>query len=249
MNKRKLIVIFNLLIWINVSYSQVSRLDVADRFLASNFKTFYSVDTELGYCMAPIIEERVVSELKDSASFNYAFDSLSTYINIKTSDDSLIRTFSWDRRSGGSWHDMASYAQFKSKLGKIKCQRLDSGDEGGTGEPTDVIIYDIHTIRIENKPYYLILGWGTHGGGYHHSLARVYKTNGDTLTLCDSIFQGQKYLSVSTPRINKIELEYDAESKIISYYHYEFDESTGLYKREGTKEEWILKGGVFTKNK
>ena len=247
MNKR-LLIIFNLLISINISYSQESRLDVADRFLTSNFKTFYSVDTELEYCMAPIIEERVVTELKDSTSFNYSYDSLSNYIKIRTSEDSLIRTFSWDRRSRGSWHDMASYTQFKSKSGKINHQRLDSGDESGTGEPANVLIYGIHTINIENNSYYLMLGWGTHGAGKHHSLARVYKINGETLILCDSIFQGLNYLSVRANRGNKIELKYDTELMTISYYRYEFDENTGFYKRDGIKEEWILNDGIFIKN-
>lgn len=246
MNKT-LFFIISILKLINVSYSQECKLEVADRFLASNFKAFYSAKTEIKYCMAPIVEEKIISHLKDSSSFNYPYDSLSKYIQIETSEDSMVRAFSWDRISGGSWHDMASYVQFKSESGKIKCQRLDSGDESATGEPTDVIIYDVHHFYIENESYYLLLGRGTHGSGQHHSLARVIKISGETLSLCDSIFEGQEYLFVEANRINKIDLEYNAETKSISFYRYEFNENEGFYESEGKKEEWILEGGVFIK--
>ena len=137
----------------NNSYGQKSESNFTDDYFTSNFEILYSVDTEMAYCIAPIVEERLVSDLADTTSFYNPFKKLSEYISIETSSDSLVKTYSWDRISGGSWHDNASYIQFKTKSGKIKYKRLDSGIERETGEPTDVIIYDIMypftlTIRL-----------------------------------------------------------------------------------------------------
>lgn len=227
--------------------SQTSSSSFKDEYLTSNFKTFYAVDFEMGYCIGPIVEKRLVKTLQDSASFQYPFDSLSRYVKIRTSENGLLRTFSWDRRSGGTWHNMASYAQYKTDSGMVHCQKLDSGNEGKTGAPTDVVIYDIHTLLIENEPHYLLLGWGTHGSGKHHSLARVYKIEEDTLRQCDTIFEGQPDLAVYANRINKIELQYTPKTQTITYYHYEYDPDSGFFKREGSMEKWFLKNKVFLK--
>lgn len=210
--------LFFLLILIQTAYAQESRLDETDKFLASNFKTLHTVDTELRNCMAPIIEGRVIAELKDAESFKHPFDSLAHYVKIRTSKDSLLRTFSWDRRSGGSWHSMASYAQYKTTSGKINIKRLDVGDEFNTGAPTAVLIYDVYPIITQNDTYYLVLGWGTYGGGEQHSLARVYKIDGETLTLCNSIFNGKKHLVIHANRGSEINLEYDTASRTLSFF-------------------------------
>lgn len=228
-------------------YAQNTMLEHTDQYLASNFEAFNSVDTELGYCMGKIIEERVVAELKDSTTFHYSFDSLAKYINIQTAESGLLRTFSWNKRSGGSWHDMAAHVQYKTDSGTVKHQNLSSGEEDRTGEPTGVIIYAVHTIDIKNKSHYLLLGWGTYGGGKHHSLARVYTIAEDSLQLHNSMFNGEKYLYAEANRGDKIELEYDQGSNTLSYYKYKLDEDTGFYEREGRKEKWVLEREVFVK--
>ena len=231
------------------SYGQENESNFADDYYSSIFETLYSVDTEMAYCIAPIVEERLVYELADTSSFRNLFKKLSEYISIETSSDSLVKTYSWDRISGGSWHDNASYIQFKTKSGKIKYKRLDSGIERETGEPTDVIIYDIHNIRIKDESYYLLLGWGTHGGGLHHSLARVYKIKDEEVVLCDSFFDGDKYLHVGAPRVGKIDLQYNYETKELSHNYYEYDASVGFYDPKENKRIWLLENDKFVLQK
>lgn len=231
------------------SHGQESESNFTDYYYSSIFETLYSVDTEMAYCIAPIVEERLVSKLADTSSFHNPFKKLSEYISIETSSDSLVKTYSWDRISGGSWHDNASYLQFKTKSGKIKYKRLDSGIERETGEPTDVIIYDIHNIKIKDESYYLLLGWGTHGGGLHHGLARVYKIKDEEIVLCDSFFDGEKYIPVYTNRVFKIDLKYNSEAKTLSHNHFEYDESVGYYKPKENKRIWLLENDKFVLQK
>lgn len=238
-----------LFVFANISYGQESESNFTDDYFSSIFETLYSVDTEMAYCIAPIVEERLVSDLADTTSFYNPFKKLSEYISIETSSDSLVKTYSWDRISGGSWHDNASYIQFKTKSGKIKYKRLDSGIERETGEPTDVIIYDIHNIRIKDESYYLLLGWGTHGGGLHHGLARVYKIKDEEIVLCDSFFDGEKYIPVYTNRVFKIDLKYNSEAKTLSHNHFEYDESVGYYKPKEDKKIWLLENDKFVLQK
>ena len=229
----------------NISLAQEYEFD--DTFIAENFKLLNSIDSELAGSISPIIEKRLVLDLKDSSSFYSPLTKLSKYVTIKTSEDSLVKTYSWDRINGGSWHDMASYIQYKTSSGKIKHLRLDTGDETGTGEPTSVIIYDVFHIKTKNESLYLLLGWGTYGSGKHHSLARVYKIIDNDIVLCDTIFGGKKYIFAGANRGDKINLEYDSKLKQLSYFSYEFDDDIGFYKREQHKETWLFKSGKFVK--
>ncbi len=247
--KQATLLIMLLFAFASNSHGQESESNFTDDYFSSIFETLYSVDTEMAYCIAPIVEERLVSKLADTSSFYNPFKKLSEYVSIKTSSDSLVKTYSWDRISGGSWHDNASYLQFKTKSGKIKYKRLDSGIEQETGEPTDVIIYDIHNIRIKDEFYYLLLGWGTHGGGRHHSLARVYKIKDEEIVLCDSFFDGEKYIPVYTNRVFKIDLKYNSEAKTLSHNHFEYDESVGYYKPKANKRIWLLENDKFVLQK
>lgn len=234
----------------NISFGQESDLEFTDSYLASLFEIFYKVDTEIAGCMSPILEERLVLDLADSTEFNNSFKKLSKYVTIRTSNDSLVKTFSWDRISGGSWHDNASYAQFRTHNGKVKHQRLDSGNEWETGEPTSVLIYKINTIKIDGKTFYLFLGYGTYGGGKHHSLARVYTIEGDKMILCKSMFEEEDYLYVGANRMNEINLDYNSDLKELSYNHYNFDDSIGFYDGNKERKTFVLKNKKFIeKNK
>ena len=247
--KQATLLIMLLFAFASNSHGQESESNFTDDYYSSIFETLYSVDTEMAYCIAPIVEERLVSKLADTSSFYNPFKKLSEYVSIKTSSDSLVKTYSWDRISGGSRHDNASYLQFKTKSGKIKYKRLDSGIEQETGEPTDVIIYDIHNIRIKDEFYYLLLGWGTHGGGRHHSLARVYKIKDEEIVLCDSFFDGEKYLHIGAPRVGRIDLQYNYETKELSHNYYEYDASVGFYKPTGNIRIWLLENDKFVLQK
>lgn len=244
MPKLKLIALA-ILLFSTISIAQTN--DFNDTYLAENFKLLNTVDSELAIAISPIIENRLKRELKDSSSFYNSHTNLSKYISINMSEDSLVKTYSWDRIDGGTWHDMASYAQYKTSSGTIKYLRLDSGNEGDTGEPTSVIIYDIFHIKAKKASYYLLLGWGTYGGGMHHSLARVYRITNDEFVLCDSMFQGQQYALVTLPRVAKINLTYNPKTKELSYFNYDDEGDNTTHQEELKRDTWLFKNGTFIK--
>lgn len=244
-----LVIFFGIILSFNSAFAQESDMDFHDRYLADLFKMFYTVDSEIAYCMSPIIESRLISNLNDSADFHNPYKKLSKYVTISRSEDSLVKLLSWDRISGGSWHDYASYVQFKTKSGEVKYQRLDSGNETETGEPTSVLVYKVHTFNVKGDSHYMVMGYGTYGSGKQHVLVRMYKINDDKFVLCEKVFGDEKYLYVGSNRVDKINLEFNPEAEELSYNYYEFDGDIGFYKREPIRVTWVFDDGKFIKIK
>lgn len=215
----------------------------SDELLSKSFKAYQEVDFEFSYHMFPFIKKRFLNHLKDSSSFSNPHDSLSKYIGIKYSSDSLVKTYSWNERDAGCCYSSEIYAQFKTKLGDIKfidLKDLDDGDE-------DVFIKDIQMIEIENKPYYLILGWGTCCGGKHYSTAKVYEIKNGSFYKSKSIFNDKTDLYIGANRGSEIELKYSTKQKILSYNFYGKIGDSGFYEQKKTIVKWKLKKKGFKK--
>lgn len=217
--------------------------DYSDQLLTSSFKLFQSADLELANHMLPFIRERFENELKDTSSFENSYDSLSNYIGIKYASDGLLKTYCWSERSGGCCHTSATFAQFKTKSGKIKYRDLESPKDDGT----EIFITDLQKIEFNDNSYYLILGWGTCCEGKHYEIARIYQIREDNFVQVDAVFEGQKDLFIGANRDNEIELKYNPELKELTYNHYEFDDETGFYTREKSMIKWTLKKDGFKK--
>jgi len=211
-----------------------------DQFLTSSFKTFQSADFEMAYHILPFFAGTFY---KDSASFYNPFDSLSNYISIKYSSDSLLKTYSWSERNGSCCHTSATFAQFITRSGKIDFVDLEKPNHEGV----EIFIQDLQMIPINNEPHYLILGWGTCCGGKHYATARIYKVVGDSLIQCDSVFNDEKEIYIGGNRSQELGLNFDSKNRILTYNLYDLDEEIGFYKKSFTKESWQLKNKGFVK--
>lgn len=221
--------------------SAQNKSNYPDVFLTSSFKVFQSADFEMAYHLLPFLRKRFVKELKDTSSFYNPYDSLSKYIGIRYSSDSLLKTYCWSERNGSCCHTSATFAQFKTGSGKIKFADLE--DDGHEGQ--EIFITDLQMIEIGNTPHYLILGWGSCCGGKHFGLARIYEITRDTLVQSQTLFDSEDEIYVGANRSQEIGLEYSPELKTLSYSSYPFDEETGFYKKEKTIVEWKLKKKGF----
>lgn len=226
---------------ITQSISGQKRNNYSDNFLTSSFKLFQSADFELANQMLPFIRDRFVEELKDTLSFTNSYDSLSNYIGIKYSSDSLLKTYCWSERSGGCCHTSATFAQFKTKSGKIKYLDLETPKDDGT----EIFIKDLQRIEINDAPFYLLLGWGTCCGGKHYQVARIYEITIENLVQVDSVFDYETTLYIGANRSQKIELKYSPDTKILSYNNYAFDDDIGFYTNEKSVVKWKLKRSGF----
>lgn len=197
--------------------------------------------------LAKQFRENMEALLKEEISSTYAFDSLRRYVQICKSADGKVRTFSWDELEGGNWHNMTAFAQYRTASGKLALKRLDSetDDEAETGEFSDVRIYAIHELKTAGGTSYLLIGSGTHGGGMHHALARVFAVSGDAFESSRNVFGNYAALLTEIPRSFPPDMRYDEKTGTLSFNSYSFgDEITG--KGRGLKPvTYVFTNGVF----
>jgi hypothetical protein len=237
--------IFIILVFGCLTYSSTGQTkeDFSDKFLTSSFKVFQSADFELAQHILPFLRKRFTNELEDTSSFYNPYDSLSKHISIMYSADRKMKTYCWSERNGSCCHTSATFAQFITESGTIKyvdLEEFENSDE-------DIFITDLQNIEIQNKPYYLILGWGTCCGGKQYEVARVFEIIKDTLIKSDSIFNNETEIYVGANRYQKIELKYSSKQKILSYNKYDFDENEGFYTEEKYIVKWNLTEKGFVK--
>ena len=233
MKKFKLIIITFLTI--NFTIGQ-SHNKYSDELLSTSFKAYNEVDFEMAFHIYPFLKDRFLEQLKDSSSFFNPYDSSSIHIDIRFSSDSLVKTYAWNQRDSGCCYSTETYAQFRTASGGIEYQDLEELKK----EEEEVFITDLQMIKIQNKPYYLILGWGTCCGGKHYSTANIYEVKNDSFIKSDSFFNSEADLYVGANRNQEIELKYSTEHKILSYNSYAFNEEIGFYKDIKTLVKWEL---------
>lgn len=191
-------------------------------------------------------KKRLKKELASGVGLDCKFDSLSTEMRIVQSEDKLLRIFSWDELSGGTWHDMAAFAQYKTSSGAIGSKQLDSNREMELSQYSDIIISKIHLVKMRDKIFYLTIGWGTHGAGHHHMMAQIFSIDGNKLVKCVDCFDSGKDLVVVSGRAYDPDLKYDPVSKRISYNEFKEDEGNWMMPTGKTITLKIV-NGMFKK--
>jgi hypothetical protein len=217
------------------------RAEYSDKFLTSSFKVFKDADFEMAYHILPFLRKRFNTEIQDSATFFYPYDSLSNYIDIKHSSDSLLRIFCWSERNGSCCYTSATYAQYRTVNGGVKVQDLEVEEDEGE----DVFITDLYTIEIDSKVCYLLLGWGTCCGGKQHEKARVYEIKNGGLVKSKTVFEGRNEIYVGANRTQETGMNYSVKSKTLTYIQYEVDKETSFFTNEKTVVKWKLTKSGF----
>ena len=205
-----------------------------------------SADPQLRYdSLAPSFLRLISEQLTNPITFNNSFDSLSKYLNIKTSADRKIKFYSWDDINGGTWHNINCLAQFKADNGNIIVQQLNTENIDSV-DYTDSGIYDVFEIFINATKYYLTFASGTHGSGHQHKIVQVFSIVSDKLIKCKSCFADNKDLIIEYPRSDKANLVFNEKTSEISYSEFELDDDIGFYKPTGQVITLKLNKGKFT---
>jgi hypothetical protein len=230
------------------SWGQNAALRKIDTELTDAFKKLISTDydSHLNDSLRTSFKKRLIKQLADPLTFNHLLDSLEKYVTVRTSADKLLKFYSWDDRSGGTWHALNCIAQFKSAGGKIITQELNSEDEFKDGGFTDSNVYEINEITGGRKKYYLTFGWGTHGSGHQHEIVRVFTINGNKLTECNSCFSGKKSLVIEYPRTAESKLTFNNKTNEISYNEFASDDDSGFYRPTGKINKLKWRNGKFS---
>ena len=138
--------------------------------------------------LTKLFTKQLKNALLKEITFNESFTKLSKSIKIISSSDNKIKFYSWDVGLGGSWHHIYSLAQFKSEVGKIHVQQLNSNNEYETGEYTDCSTYQAYDILLNGKVIYLAINWGSRGSGAQLDVVQVFKIKKNKLVKCKLFF-------------------------------------------------------------
>jgi len=241
--RKHLIILILVCCWTNWGLAQTTD-NYSDEILTSSFKIFRSADFELRDYILPFLRKRFIKEIQDTASFSNPYDSLSNYITIRRSVDKLLNIYCWNERNSGCRWSYTTFAQFKTKSGKIKTVNF---EKVGADYDEDLYISELQKIEINNEPHYLVIGYGGHCGNHIYAIARVYKIVNNSIIKCDAIFGNESEIESGTSRTGKIEMRYSSERKILSYYKYIFDEHYGFYSNKKSMIKWKLTKEGFRK--
>ena len=217
MNIRIALVILFCQISMISSYCQVTIKNI-DSTLSRIFKKLQKSNRDLiSDSIGPLFKEQLKKYLLLPITFNNKLDSLETLITIKQSPDKKIKFYSWDELSGGSWHEMNAFAQFKTAGNKVSSQQIDTDEEMKEGGYTDSKIVEVNEIKENGKVYYVTFGWGTHGSGNQHMIIQVFRIVGNKLRKCPAFHPNQRELVIEYPRWKKLGLEFDKQTNSISF--------------------------------
>ena len=217
----------------NTCNSQFSAYRSTDEYLTGIYKKFINSSFEERENLEFVFENELLKCLKKPTTFENDLDSLNKYITIRSSNDRLLKFYSWDKLSGGSWHEINCLAQFKTPSGEIVVQKLSSGESMENGDFTDSKVYEVNNLRIDNTTYYLIFSWGTHGSGREHARIEVFTTSTGKLTHATSILPENKSITLEYPRLQKLNLLFNFRKKEITYNEFALDEETGFFTKTG----------------
>ena len=227
------------------SFCQTSA-ETIDKALSNTYKRLKESQYELKYdSLAPLFKRQLIGYLTSSLTLNNTLDSLETLITIRQSSDKKIKFYSWDELTGGTWHEINVFAQYKGIGNKILYQQLDTDKEVEDGRFTDSEIYEVNEIREGQKAYYLTFSWGTHGSGKHHELIQVFKIEGDVLVKCRAFNQEATEFAIEYPRSEKLNLKFDKMSNSISFDEFSKSQEQQFAQKTGKRKTLKFSNGSF----
>ncbi|MEM6720956.1 MAG: hypothetical protein AAF611_16620 [Bacteroidota bacterium] len=244
-------IFFLVLLCSTFSLSAFAQIDmkVEEEKLLQVLKKLRSPDASLDLNKLSVqFENDMKAILKKEESWSYRFPELRKYIDIKQSKDKKIKTFSWDSRMGGSWHDLRTLIQHQTTAGLLVSSlqnkiALDDEEQSIDEAYRDAAIINIYTFHNG----YLFEGIGTHGSGNHHKVLMYYELEGDALER-KTIFENKQSIYVLLiPRRYKFDLEVDIEAKTITHSEYVLDNEIGFYMPTDKKVLLSFDGRTFKK--
>ncbi len=173
-------------------------------------------------------------EINKTTNFENPYNSLSKYATVKMSSDNKFKLYCWDQKNFGCAWDSKAYVQFKTKNNQIKTICL------GNEYASNLFYSKLHTIKINNKNHYLLIGYGGHCGNHKYKCAVVYKVDDENLIKTFEVCSNSN-------RMGKLDMNYNLNTKILSYNDYFFDKNSGFYSNKKTLKKWKLNKNGFEK--
>ncbi|WP_430410689.1 hypothetical protein [Kordia sp.] len=223
-------------------------MKVAEEKVLAVLKKLRSKDPAIDRAAVAIQFEKTLKKvLSSKESWAYTFPELRKYINIETSKDNKIRSFSWDTLTGGSWHAINSLLQFESDteihVVSIQDEKPIDDEEEGNDMFADAVILGIYPFYKG----YLFEGYGTYGSGHHHKILTYFELINEKLVR-KTIFENDESIYVfKIPRRYKFDLHVNIKTKTVTHSEFMMDNDTGFFKPTGKKVLLTFDGNKFVK--
>lgn len=217
-----------------------------DQILSTGYRQLVNAEYNKRYdSFAPAFKKNLIQYLSSPVTLNSTLDTLETLITIRQSPNKNVKFYSWDELTGGTWHEINSFVQFRSTGGKVQYRQLDTDKEMEDGGYTDSEIYEVHEINEGLVTYYLAFGWGTHGSGSQHQVVYLFKIDGDSLVKCKAFKEKETELVFEYPRSDKLNLEYDDVTKTLSFDDFVSNENEQFARKSGKRTKLQFSKGGF----
>jgi len=165
-----------------------------------------------------------LSNEKQGKTLAYAFMN---NIVISSSDDAMLKIYSWDNLGGGTQHSYTNYILFKDKNESCKVLPFDTSENSD-----EVGYYYIKKLNHPKKNLYLVFGYGTYGGGKQHYVVRILELNESGLAECLECYPEQKILKIGSNRSQNIDLNFDTHKQSVSFKQFRFDDEVGFFSKD-----------------
>jgi hypothetical protein len=224
----------------SASRAQCERLDSVSNALQTIWDGRWEQET---YDQGDPFYHDFLKLLSDPATFECSLDS-DAFIFDTWSADKQLRVLTWDHLSTGSYHDMVSIAQYRTSGAEIGVEAICGG--GDVTDSIDIRVQTVHALPNASGKMYLLIGWGTRGGGSHHSTALVYRSDGNDLKRCSECLPNNGIYEMETSRSNEIRMLYDPVSMTLRHNGFiSTEEEEPWNSPTGKQVRLIWNGGSF----
>ncbi|MDM7920730.1 MAG: hypothetical protein QUS14_00405 [Pyrinomonadaceae bacterium] len=149
-------------------------------------------------------EAKLLKYTKDPSSMKFAFRELGEHLSIASSDDGMLRVFSWDLEDGGTMHRFARVYQFQAANGEVY-SRIDPVVEEGMGRG---YVHHVYSLDTSSGRLYILCSLVIASSKVQQQSADIYKIVGATLR--DDL----KLIRTKAGLTNALRFEYDNFSVI-----------------------------------
>ncbi|MEO0468971.1 MAG: hypothetical protein AAF206_05075, partial [Bacteroidota bacterium] len=118
---------------------------------------------------------------------------LINFVAIASAENLMV--FSWDDLGGGTYHTYTNYVQYQLTDGSCVVQPLDTAEHDW-----DAGYYQTEKLELAGRNIYVLLGYGTFGGGKQHRKVKFLERIDDALVERMDFYPDGKQLTISSNR-------------------------------------------------
>lgn len=212
-----------------LSYAQLSDITILEQKAIKQYDArLNAIFNERRDSVFNVFTQTMDTLLSQSDYCTASLDSLATRVSLQKSPDQRVQIISWDNLSGGSFHYYTSYLSIITKQGQCKSWEIDT-DNQPEERYIEAGYYQVDTIYDNELTYYLLLGYGTYGGGKHHWVTRIFEATNDSLVECIRCYPNLAPIVVYTNRTQNPNLVYNSKTRTLSFQLFHYDDDGGFY--------------------